>query len=162
MLASSALSFRSFLVSNAWNPTAVNSFRTIRRCLFPVPASQCGRGAVRIFDTLDQHVDAVAAPEQFAVEHHGGHAEHAKRLRFVNDAIVLGPRRSLDIGLKILCRAADRGDHAGDLRQVVDFEIMTPETAEYRVVIRAEQAVALREQHASAGIEGIIDAPRAL
>src|SRR6185437_786856 len=39
---------------------------------------------------------------------------------------------------------------------------MAPEAAEDRVVIGPEQAVPLREQHAGAGIKGIIDAPRPL
>src|SRR5256885_5196488 len=90
------------------SPTWVNSFRTARRSLSPVRASQRGRDTVGALDALDQHADTVAAPEQFAVEHHGGDAEHAERLRLVDNAIVLGPCRPVDVGLKILCRAADR------------------------------------------------------
>src|SRR5256885_15807136 len=37
---------------------------------------------------------------------------------------------------------------------------MTPEAAEYRVVIGPEQAMALREKHAGASIESVVDAPR--
>jgi hypothetical protein len=38
----------------------------------------------RIPDALDQHVDAIAAPEQFTVEDHGRHAEHTERFRFID------------------------------------------------------------------------------
>jgi hypothetical protein len=66
-----------------------------------VPASQRGRDGFGLFDTFDQHVDAVAAPEQFAVEHHGGHAEHAEGLRLINDAVMLSARRTVDVGFEI-------------------------------------------------------------
>ena len=69
--------------------------------LLPMPASQSSRDALRIADAFDQHVDAVAAPEQFAVEHHGGYAEHAERFGLIDDAVVFGPRRAVDIGLEI-------------------------------------------------------------
>jgi hypothetical protein len=36
------------------------------------------RNRVRILDTLDQHVDAIAAPEQFAVKYHRRHAEQLR------------------------------------------------------------------------------------
>src|SRR6476620_1333042 len=39
---------------------------------------------------------------------------------------------------------------------------MAPEATKYSVVIGPEQAVALCEQHAGAGIEGVVDAPRPL
>ena len=101
-------------------------------------AAQRRRDRFRIPDALNQHVDAIAAPEQFAVEDHGRHAEHTERLRFIDDAVVLGPRRALDVGLERLGRAADRRDHARNVRQFVDFEIMTPEATEYHIVIGAE------------------------
>src|SRR5262249_49726733 len=115
--------------------------------------------AVRILNSLDQHVDAIAAPEQFTVEHHGGNAENPERFRFLDDAVVLGARRSVDIGLESLRRTADRSNHLRDSRKIVHLEIMTPEAAEYRLMIRTEDAMALRKQHADAGIEGIVDAP---
>ena len=43
----------------------------------------------RVLDPFDQHVDAVAAPEQFTVEDHGRDAEHAERLGFVDYTVVL-------------------------------------------------------------------------
>ena len=73
-------------------------------------AAQRLRDRLRIADALDQHVDAIAAPEQFAVEDHGRHAEHTERFRFIDDAVVLGPRRAVDVGLELLGRAADRCD----------------------------------------------------
>jgi hypothetical protein len=51
---------------------------------------------------------------------------------------VFGPRRAVDVGLERFGRAADRRDHACNVRQFVDFEIMTPEATEYRVVIGTE------------------------
>src|SRR6185436_2360107 len=120
------------------------------------------RDRARVSDAFDQHVDAIAAPEQFAVEDHGWDAEHTQRFGFIDDTVVLGPRRAVDVGLERLGRAADRCDYARNIGQLVDFEIMIPEAAEYRVVIWPEQAMALREQHAGAGIEGVIDTPRPL
>jgi hypothetical protein len=43
------------------------------------------------------------------------------------------------------------GDHAGDIREIVDFKIMVPEPAEHRLMVGPEQLVTLREQHAGAG-----------
>jgi hypothetical protein len=51
-------------------------------------------------DALDQERDAVAAPEQFAVEHHGRHAEDAERLGFRDDAVMLLARAFLNIGFE--------------------------------------------------------------
>src|SRR5262249_36065483 len=76
--------------------------------LLAVAAAERSRDAVRILNSLDQHVDAIAAPEQFTVEHHGGNAENPERFRFLDDAVVLGARRSVDIGLESLRRTADR------------------------------------------------------
>src|SRR3954453_12883332 len=70
--------------------------------------------ALGVADALDQHRNAIAAPEQFAVEHHGRHAEHAEGFRLVDDAIVLDACRSLGIGLKFGCRAAELGDYGAD------------------------------------------------
>ena len=128
------------------------------RALRPMTAAQRRCDRIRFPDALDQHVDAIAAPEQFAVEDHGRHAEDTEDFGFIDDVVVLGPRHAVDVSLERLGRAADRRDHARNVRQLVDFEVMTPEATEYRVVIGAEQAMALREQHAGAGIEGVIDA----
>src|SRR5262245_31980813 len=76
------------------------------KILLPVPAAQCRRDRFWIPDALDEHVDAIATPEQFAVEDHGRHAEHAERFRLVDDAVVFCPRRAVDIILEFLCRAA--------------------------------------------------------
>src|SRR6202008_1319049 len=51
---------------------------TVGSRLFTVTAAERGRDAFGILDALHQHVDAIGAPEQFVVEHHGGHAEHAE------------------------------------------------------------------------------------
>ena len=59
-------------------------------------AAQRRRDRFRIPDAIDQHVDAIAAPEQFAVEDHGRHAEHTERFRFIDDAVVLRTRRTAD------------------------------------------------------------------
>ena len=61
-----------------------------------MPAAERDRGAFRVFDSLPQHVDAVGAPEQFAVEHHGGHAEHAEIFGLLDDAIVPGADAAID------------------------------------------------------------------
>src|SRR6202012_4844399 len=108
-------------------------------------AAQRGRRAFRVLDALDQHVDAIAAPEQFAIEDHGGDAEHAERLRLVDNAVVLRARRSLGIGLEIPGRPADRGDHIRYRGEIVDLQIVAPEPPEYRVVIGPEEAVTLGE-----------------
>src|SRR4051794_23293980 len=118
--------------------------------------------ALGVADALDQHRNAVAAPEQFAVEHHGRHAEHAEAFRLVDDAIVLDACRPLGVGLEFGCRAAELGDDGADRGEVVELDLVIPETPEHRVVIGAKEAVRLREQHAGAGIEGIIDASRPL
>ena len=44
----------------------------------------------------------------------------------------------------------------------VDVELVSPEFFEHRVVIGAKEAMALREQHAGAGMESVVDATRAL
>src|SRR4029453_2295917 len=98
-------------------------------------AAQRRRDRFRIPDALDQHVDAIATPEQFAVEDHGWHAEHTERFRFIDDAVVRGSRRAVAVGLERPGLAADRCDHARDVRQLVDLEVVTPEATEYRVVI---------------------------
>ena len=69
-----------------------------------------------VLDALDQHIDAIATPEQFAVEHHRRNAENTKCLRFLDDPIMFGARRPMNIFLEIFRRASDRGDHAGDIR----------------------------------------------
>src|SRR6266581_4524430 len=125
-----------------------------------VSASQRRCDRLRVLDALDQHVDAVAAPEQFAIEHHGGYTEHAEVFGFVNDAVMLRACRAVDVSFEILCGATDGGDHAGNVRQFVDFEVVTPETPEHRVMVRPEQPMASREQPAGTGIEGIVNAPR--
>src|ERR1700682_1057720 len=135
----------------------VNRLETQRASLCAVPATQRRHDGFRIFDALDQHVDAVAAPKKFAVEHHGGHAEYAERLRLVDKRAMLRPRRAVNKGLEPPGRTADRGDHARNIRQFVDLEVVAPEAFEDSVMISPEQAMALREQHAGARIEGIID-----
>src|SRR3954452_16023867 len=86
--------------------------------------------ALGIADALDQHRNAIAAPEQFAVEHHGRHAEHAEGFRLVDDAIVLGACRSLGIGLEVGCRAAELGDDGADRGEVVELDLVIPEPPE--------------------------------
>ena len=71
------------------------------RYLFAMPAAERGGDAVGIFDALHQHVDAIRSPEQFAVEHHGGHAEHAECFGIIDDAIVLGVRSAVSHRLRI-------------------------------------------------------------
>src|SRR6516162_9356080 len=127
------------------------SRRSSRSELFPVAAAERSRNPLRVSDALDQHVDAVAAPEQFAIEHHGGYAEHAERLGFVDDAVVFRACGTTDIGFELPRRSAERGNHRGYLRQVVDVEIVAPEPPEYRLMIRPEEAVLFRKQHAGAG-----------
>ena len=73
-------------------------------------AAERGRSAFGISDALHQHVDAVGAPEQFAVEHHGGHTEHAQRFGFIDDAIVLGTCVAVHVGFEIGSRTTKRGD----------------------------------------------------
>src|SRR5258707_12683509 len=87
-----------------------------------MPASQRDRNRLGLLDAFDQQVDAVAAPEQLAIEHHGGYAEHAEGFRFIDDAVMLGACRAVDVGFEIRRRASDRSDHAGNVRQFVDFE----------------------------------------
>src|SRR5882672_11213744 len=115
-----------------------------------MPASERSGDRLRILDAFDQQVDAVTAPEQLAIEHHGGHAEHAERLGLVDDTIMFRACRPVDVSLKILCRSADVGDHSGYLRQLVDFEIVAPEAPEHCVMVRPEQLMPLGEQHAGA------------
>src|SRR6267378_5561969 len=100
-----------------------------------MPASQRRRDRLWLLDALDQHVDAVAAPEQFAVKHHGGHAEHAEGFRLVDNEVVFLARRTIEVGFEILWRTADISDHFGNLRQLVDFEVVTPEAPEHRVMV---------------------------
>src|SRR6185295_3667870 len=66
-----------------------------------VPFTQRRLGTVRVLDPLDQHVDAVGAPEQLIIEYHGRHAEHAEHFGFINDAIVLGARIAVHIGFVV-------------------------------------------------------------
>ena len=73
--------------------------------LSAVAAAERGRDGGGVLDAFDQHVDAVAAPEQFAVEYHGRHAEHAERFRFIDDAVVLLSRGARDISLEIARRS---------------------------------------------------------
>src|SRR3954471_22363565 len=96
-------------------------------------AAERGFDRLRLLDAFDQQVDAVAAPEQLAVEYHGRHAEHAERLSLVDDAVMLGSRRTADIGFKIFGSSADIRDDAGNFRQLVDFQLVTPEAFEHRV-----------------------------
>src|SRR5450631_4805842 len=103
-----------------------------------VPAPQRGRDGLGLFDAFDQHVDAVAAPEQFAVEHHGGYPEHAEGFRLVDDAVVFLARRTADVGFEILWRTADVSDHTGNVGQFVDFEVVTPEASEHHVMVTAK------------------------
>src|SRR6478672_11198484 len=97
--------------------------------LSAVAAPQGGRDGAGVLDAFDQHIDAVAAPEQFAVEHHGRHAEHAERFGFIDDAVVLFSCGSCDKSLEVARGAAKGGDHAGNCVEIVEFEIMAPETA---------------------------------
>ena len=64
-----------------------------------MPAAKCRCDRFRILDALDQHVDAVAAPEQFAVEDHGRNAEYAERFGFIDDEVMFRSRRTMDISL---------------------------------------------------------------
>src|ERR1700744_4133759 len=122
-----------------------------------MPAGARGTYACRIPDALDQHVDAVAAPEQLAVEDHGRHAEHAERLGLSDDLVMLRARGTGDISFEIRRRAAERHDHACYGREIVDLQIVAPEPPEHRVMVSPEEAVTLREQHADARIEGIVN-----
>ena len=54
-----------------------------------MPASERGGGAFGVLNALDQHVDAVTTPEQFAVEHHGGYVEHAEFFRFIDEGLTV-------------------------------------------------------------------------
>src|SRR5450631_1523049 len=127
----------------------------------PVPASECRRDGFGVPDALDQEIDAVAAPKQLAVEDHGRHAEYAERFCLIDDAVMFRPCGPTDIGLELTGRTANGCNHTRNIRQLVDFEVMAPEAPEHRVVVGPEQAVALREQHAGTGMEGVIDASRA-
>ncbi len=75
---------------------------------------------------------------------------------------MFGAGRAANIGLEGVGGATDRGDHAGNLGQLVDFQLVVPELPEHRIVIRPEQPVTLREQHPGAGVEGVVDPARAL
>ena len=68
--------------------------------LSAVAAAERGRDGGGVLDAFDQHVDAVAAPEQFAVEHHGRHTEHAEFFRFLDDAVDLGASGAMDVGFE--------------------------------------------------------------
>src|SRR6202012_1656320 len=127
-----------------------------------MPAAEGRDRAIGILDALDQEIDAIAAPNQFAVEYHGRHAEPAERLRLVDDAIMLGAAGPLGIGFEIPGGTAGRCDHTPDITERVDFQIVAPESREYRVVVWPEEAVALRKQHACTGVIGIIDLARPL
>ena len=96
------------------------------------------------------------------IEDHGRHAEHAERLGLVDDAVVLGTRGAVHISLEFHGRAAKAFDHGADFGEFVEFQLVIPEAPEYRLVVGPEKAMALSEQHAGAGIEGVIDAPRPL
>jgi hypothetical protein len=61
-----------------------------------VPASGRSGDHLRVFDVFDQQLDAIAAPEQLAIEHHGGYAEHAERFGFVDNPVVLFACRPVD------------------------------------------------------------------
>ena len=113
-------------------------------------AAERGRNSFRVPDALDQHVDAVAAPEQFAVEHHGGHAEDAERFRLQDDAVVFFTRRTLHIGLESGGRSAELSNDSDDLRQFVKLEFVIPEALENRVMVSTKDPVTLGEQHAGA------------
>src|SRR3954469_22940969 len=112
-----------------------------------------------LLDAFDQHVDAVAAPKQLAVEHHGRHAEHAEHFGLVDDAVMLGACGAMDVGFELAGRATAGRDDVRDCGEIVDLELMAPEPTKHRVVIRTEEAVLLGEQHADAGIERVVDPP---
>ncbi len=69
--------------------------------LFPMPASQRLGDRFGVLDALYQQINAVTAPEQFVVEHHGGHAEHTKRLGLVDDLVMLRACRAMDLSFKL-------------------------------------------------------------
>src|SRR5262245_3901369 len=80
---------------------------TVGSRLFAVTAAERGGDAFGIPDALHQHVDAIGAPEQLIVEHHGGYAEHAEIFGLVDDAVVFGARVAIDVVFEIRGRAAD-------------------------------------------------------
>src|SRR5215813_15143390 len=88
--------------------------------LFAIAAAKCGRDALGIPDPLNQHVDAVAAPEQLVVEYHRGNTEHAECFRLIDNTVMLGTRLTMGISFEIRGRSAERGNHARYRREFVD------------------------------------------
>ena len=93
-----------------------------------VPASQSGRDRLGFLNALDQHVDAFAAQNSSPLKSMVGTPKT--------------PRASAS-SMTRSCSA-----RAGDVREIVDIEVVVTEPAEHRLMAGPEQPVALREQHA--------------
>ena len=102
-------------------------------------ASQRCRDTAGALDALDQHVDTVATPEQFAVEHHGGHAEHAERLRLADDPIVFRRFWSHDLEIDELADISGLIASVGGSARDFEAYVHGPARAEHdRIIDEAE------------------------
>jgi len=85
---------------------------------------------------------------KFAVEDHGRHAEHAERLRFIDDAIVLGARRAVNVSPNLSPNHRPRRSRR-KYPTAHQFRDRGSRIAGTPCHDRAGIAVTLREQHAA-------------
>src|SRR5689334_14322688 len=99
------------------------------------------------FQLLAHHPEAIAAPENLAVDDIAGNPEHAERFGLALDALVLAPSLA---GKKVhepRCARSALLDHTRDRIRILDIEFALPEALEHDVVVFAEHFRLLREEH---------------
>ena len=96
-------------------------------------------------------------PEQLAIDHIAGHAEHAVGLGCGHDLVVFLASLAVQVVEKSCGIKADLGQHPADEFRVLNIEFAPPEAFIHRVMIGPEVAPVFGVQHADVGDRTVED-----